>query len=86
MNKGLIFFCCSCLILLFSAINLSVGPIVNKKVGIEQYFGGHWGSLNCEYFKDKYEDAMKTSLGKTLKYEEEWDKNECYKKKAMYNM
>lgn len=86
MNKGLIFFCCSCLILLFSAINLSVGPIVSKKVGKEAYFGGYWGSMNCEYYKDEYENAMKTRLGKALKYEEEWDKNECYKKKAMYNM
>ena len=86
MNKGLIFLCCSCLILLFSAINLSVGPIVSKKVGIEGYFGGYWGSLNCEYYKDEYEEKMTEKSGKTLKFKEEWEKNECYKKKAMYNM
>lgn len=86
MNKGLIFLCCSCLILLFSAINLSIGPIVSKKVGIEGYFGGYWGSLNCEYYKDEYEEKMREKSGKTLKYKEEWDKNECYRKKAMYNM
>ena len=86
MNKGLIFFCCSCAILLFSAINLSVGPIVSKKVGYEDDFGGYWGSSNCEYYKDEYEKAMNTNSGKTLKYNEEWKKNECYRKKAMYNM
>ena len=86
MNKGLILFFCSCLILLFSAINLSVGPIVSKKVGYERHFGGYWGSLNCEYYKDEYEDKMREKSGKTLKYAEEREKNECYKKKAMYNM
>ena len=32
MKKGLIFFCCACTILLFTIINLSIGPIVNKKL------------------------------------------------------
>ncbi len=34
MNKGLIFFCCACAILLFTIINLSVGPIVTGAVVI----------------------------------------------------
>ena len=33
MNKGLIFFCCSCVILLFTIINLSVGPVISGAVG-----------------------------------------------------
>ena len=48
MSKGLIFFCCSCAILLFSIINLSVGPIISKRVR------GDWGTVNCEKAKDDY--------------------------------
>ena len=33
MSKGLIFFCCACAILLFTIINISVGPIISGKVG-----------------------------------------------------
>ena len=32
MPKDLIFFICSCIIMLLTAINLSVGPIISKKV------------------------------------------------------
>ena len=32
MRKGLIFLCCACCILLFTIINLSIAPLVNKKV------------------------------------------------------
>ena len=33
MSKGFLFFCCACVILLFSIINLSIGPIVSRTVG-----------------------------------------------------
>ena len=32
MMKGLVFFCCACAILIFSMINLSIGPIVNRSI------------------------------------------------------
>ncbi len=51
MSKGLIFFCCSCAILLFSIINLSVGPIISKRVG------DNWGTLNCKKAKDDYDEV-----------------------------
>lgn len=86
MSKGFFFFCCSCMILLFSAINISIGPIVSKKVGREGKFGGYWGSANCEYWSDYYEDQLDDKSAISLKYEEEWTKNECHRKKAMYNM
>ena len=34
MNKVFVFFCCSCVILLFSIINLCIGPIINRRVDI----------------------------------------------------
>jgi len=86
MSKGFLFFCCSSLILLLSAINISIGPIVSRKVGVYSRFGGYWGSANCEYWSDQIEDKMDDRSAISLKYEEEWIKNECYRKKAMYNM
>ena len=78
MSKGLIFFCCSCAILLFTIINLSVGPIIHGKVN------GDWGTANCELYKDRYDES--THHGDELKYQEEWAKDECIRKKAMHDM
>ena len=100
MSKGLLFFLCACAITILTAINLSIGPIINKKVGLNGTFG-NWGTANCEYYSDKYEDAKKglgttgtgstpgsTSFnsGKHVKFKEEWEKDECRRKKAMYNL
>ena len=53
MGKGLLFFCCSCCILVLTIINLSVGPIVNKVVGsILGTQGSNLGTQNCERWKD----------------------------------
>ena len=59
MKKGLIFFCFACTILLFTIINLSIGPIVNKKIistkiqlddsTSEEII---WGTANCAKYKD----------------------------------
>ena len=88
MSKGLIFFCCSCAILLFTIINLSVGPIISGKAGKDidiistnEYY---WGTANCELYKDKYDES--THHGDELKYREEWAKDECIRKKAMHDM
>ena len=78
MSKGLIFFCCSCAILLFTIINLSVGPIIHGKVN------GDWGTANCEYYKDIYDESPQK--GDELKYGDEWAKDECIRKKAMHDM
>ena len=66
--------------MILSAINISIGPIVNKKVGTD------WGTANCEYWKDQYEEKKTTLSGKEIKYEEGWKKEECLRKKGMYNM
>ena len=99
MSKGLIFFCCACAILLFTIINISVGPIISGKVGddtvqIPNRDGSNtylnidfsWGTANCEYFSDLYDEAKKTIDGDELKYGFEWGKNECYRKKGMHDM
>ena len=81
MNKGLIFFCCACVILLFTIINLSVGPIVSG--------GGGWGTLNCAQLSDDYDDKKDQSPGLTddeKKYYYQRPIDECNNKKAMNNM
>ena len=90
MSKGLIFFCCACAILLFTIINLSVGPIISGKVGKDTAGGNYfyWGTANCAFYSDRYDIAEKdSSIDKdTLKYKYERDKNECYRKKGMHDM
>ena len=95
MSKGLIFFCCSCAILLFTIINLSVGPIISGKVGhdtnydifsntrLDEYY---WGTASCEYYKDEYDEAKSTVPDDILKYTWGWYKDECIRKKAMHDM
>jgi hypothetical protein len=88
MSKGLIFFCCSCAILLFTIINLSVGPIISGKAGkaidIISNNEYYWGTANCEYWKDQYDESQ--ASGDVLKYGLEWYKDECIRKKAMHDM
>ena len=84
MSKGLIFFCCSCAILLFTVINLSVGPIISGTVEI---FDTNWGILNCKKAKDDYDSAKDAGAsGDTLKYGPEWSLHDCENKKGMHDM
>ena len=57
MGKGLLFFCCSCCILVLTIINLSVGPIISKKVGQGDPSNNveAWGTANCKALKDTYD-------------------------------
>jgi len=55
MGKGLLFFCCSCCILVLTIINLSVGPVVSGRVDDE------WGLLNCKQYKDEKDDINNLS-------------------------
>ena len=89
--KGSIFFCCSCAILLFSIINLSIGPIVNKKVTnytVGPTTGNSWGTLNCKLLSDSYKDYKKSHAlsDNQKKYIYERVINECNRKKAMHDM
>ena len=100
--KGTIFFCCSCAIVILSMINLSVGPIVKKKVDITPIYvtriyathisvrtkGNTWGTYNCKLLSDYYDTYEEThSLSDNArKYDFEWPINECERKKAMHDM
>ena len=88
MSKGLIFLCCACCILLFTIINLSVGPIISGKVGKDEDMTNndyYWGTANCEYLKDTY-DRLDDTDNDVVKYGIEWQKDECIRKKAMHDM
>ena len=99
MSKGLLFFCCSCCVLLLTAINLSIGPIINGKLsnrtisvggtGTVQAStrGNSWGTLNCAILSDAYDEYKKgTTDDETKKYSYEFQINECKRKKAMHDM
>ena len=81
MNKGLIFFCCACVILLFTIINISVGPIVSRR--------NDWGTLNCAKMSDDYDDRKDISPELTddqKKYYWQRPIDECKNKKALHDM
>ena len=89
MGKGLLFFCCACCILVLTIINLSIGPVINKAVGVgksnPQYFFEYpWATANCEYLKDKKDgatncdDACKKGYDSLIDY--------CTRAKGMHDM
>ena len=75
MGKGLIFFSCACCILVLTIVNLSIGPIITGRAGIE-------GTLNCEAKKDA-EDTYQLN---NKKYDIDWKIDECVRMKGMYDM
>ena len=81
MSKGLIFFCCACAILLFTIINLSVGPIISGNVGRS------WGLLNCASISDTI-DTLKEggASDDDLKYAQKWELDRCKREKGMHDM
>ncbi len=87
MSKGLIFFCCACAILLFTIINISVGPIISGAVGHDNNQGidFYWGTANCARYSDLYDEN--SGINKDiLKYTYGWYKDECIRKKGMHDM
>ena len=81
MRKGIIFFCCSCVILVLTIVNLSIGPCISGKFdgGVET-----WGNANCAKLKDEYDEQKGLTKEQEKSYEVQIDK--CERKKAMYNM
>ena len=84
MNKGLIFFCCACVILLFTIINLSVGPIVSYIISYTT--GRSWGTLNCAIMSDRKKDQSPGLTDDQKKYYWQRPIDECNNKKAMHDM
>ena len=80
MSKGLLFFCCSCCILVLTIVNLSIGPIINHKTYMS-------GTMNCAQLQDNYDDAKKGTLtDEAKKYGHEWYIKRCKNGKAMHDM
>ena len=81
MPKELIFFCCACCILVFTIINLSVGPFISGTLN------SYWGTENCAYLKDKYDNNKKGGFNNEVdKIDQEFDIDECIRKKGMHDM
>ena len=85
MGKGFLFFCCSCVILALTIVNLSIGPAISGRA-VDDDDDVTWGNLNCAKKKDDYDKADDGSLSDAGKkgYEVRIDK--CERQKAMYNM
>ena len=81
MSKGLIFFCCACIILVLTIVNLSIGPIVSGRVGPD------WGTLNIAMYKDNYKDQKDSGIkGDALKYGSKYSLDMATRMKGMHDM
>ena len=82
MGKGLLFFCCSCCILVLTIINLSVGPIVSGTIT-------GWGLLNCEEKKDNKDIAEEAAGGSLTDEADKYFQSQidfCTRAKGMHDM
>jgi len=85
MGKGLIFFCCSCCILVLTIVNLSIGPIINGSLG--QITQENIGTLNCELCKDNWDTADEQGDDDDkIKYGVKYLYDACIRKKGMHDM
>ena len=78
MSAGANFFVVSCAILIFSIINLSIGPVINKAIS-------NAGNANCKIYVDQYDDGRE-SMTDEQKKNLELSIRECRNRKAMSNM
>ena len=89
MGKGLLFFCCACCILVLTIINLSIGPVISKAVGVgnnnpNDVFFYPWATANCEFLKDGKDNAnCQNDI-----CEKRWDSqiDYCTRAKGMHDM
>ena len=85
MGKGLLFFCCSCCILVLTIVNLSIGPIINGT--LNAITRDDIGTLNCAKRKDDWDDKDKAGTDDdTLKYKYQYLYDACIRKKGMHDM
>jgi hypothetical protein len=86
MGKGLLFFCCSCCILVLTIINLSVGPIISKTIG------NNWGTQICDKLKDQKDDDEERTKAAGNEFTDKQDKgwqsqiDNCIRTKGMHDM
>ena len=82
MGKGFLFFCCSCVILALTIVNLSIGPNITGRTSDDE----PWGTLNCAQLKDEYDKEDDGTLSDAGKKSHEVQIDKCERQKAMYNM
>ena len=86
MSPAANFFVCACTILVFTIINLSLGPCINSTV--KTISRESWALNNCAKEEDDYESAKERNPNMSDDKKEEYEKSirECKNKKAMHNM
>ena len=86
MNKGLIFLCLACGILLCTIISICNAPIINHSIDADE-----WGVQNCQYYADYHknieddETLDKDTKDKMLESNDK-SKHLCDRQKAMYGL
>ena len=82
MGKGLLFFCCSCCILVLTIVNLSVGPFIS---GTMAPSAGTW---NCQEYKDNKDDFEKSGTTFTDEAKKHFNSkiDWCTRIKGMHDM
>lgn len=88
MGKGLLFFCCSCCILVLTIINLSVGPVISGVAEDFSFNGESLGTLNCKRYKDLLDDEKKRDghVDDDIKYNQQYKYDTCQRQKGMHDM
>ena len=81
MSPGANFFVIACGILIFSIINFSIAPIINKKEGT------YWDLENCVKLSDDLKtEKTQRNMTKSEIDDKEWEISSCKNKKGMYAM
>lgn len=78
MNKIVIFLFIALAILIFSIISICVAPVFNNILGNFS----DWGQINCQ----KYADKAKFSKDLDERFKNEYLRDLCYRKNAMYGL
>ena len=78
MNKIVIFLFIALAILIFSIISICVAPVFNNILGNFS----DWGQINCQ----KYADIAKFSKDLDQRFINEYKRDLCYRKNAMYGL
>ena len=78
MNKIVIFLFIALAILIFSIISICVAPVFNNILGNFS----DWGQINCQ----KYADIAKFSKDLDERFKNEYKRDLCYRKNAMYGL
>ena len=79
MNHERTFLICSSVILVFAVINLSVGPVINKRVT-------NWSFDNCGKISDELDDLMHNNADMDTLRSKERELTRCRHRKPMYTL